>query len=134
MSDLEDVARRLTEALNRRDFDAALAAYSRYAVMDLSPQGLGVFEGHEAIRGLMKDWVQLYEDYRAELEEFRDLGNGMTFSVVLHRGRPARSSSFVEVRHAYTAISIDGLITKQTNYPDIDEARRVAERMAEELG
>jgi ketosteroid isomerase-like protein len=126
--------RDVTAALNRRDVDAVLSMYSPCAVMDLSPQGLGVFEGREAIRSLVEEWVQLYEDYRADLEELRDLGNGVTFSVVLHSGRPAGSSGLVEVRHAYTAIWTDGLIEQQTHYAEVETARAAAERLAEERG
>jgi len=52
--DLEEAIRRLTEAANRRDFDAGLAMYSQDAVVDNTPIGAGVFEGREAIRGFLK--------------------------------------------------------------------------------
>jgi hypothetical protein len=108
--------------------------YSGSAVIDASPLGIGSFEGHEAIRSVLEDWVQPYEDFQAEFEEFRDFGNDVTFAVLLHRGRPAGSSEFVDVRHTYTHIWTDGLIEWQTVRPDIDEARATAERLAKERG
>jgi ketosteroid isomerase-like protein len=48
--DLEEAGRRLREALNRGDLDAAVALYAPDAVWDVSLLGLeGVFEGREAI-------------------------------------------------------------------------------------
>jgi ketosteroid isomerase-like protein len=75
------------EAMSRHDWDRALARYADDAVVDLSPQGIGTFQGREAIRSVMEDWVGPYEHYRAEVEDFRELGNDVTFAVVLHGGQ-----------------------------------------------
>jgi ketosteroid isomerase-like protein len=132
--DLEEAIRRLTEAANRRDVDAGLAMYSQDAVVDNTPIGAGVFEGREAIRGFFEDWAVTYEDFEQTLEEVRDLGNGVTFGLFLMRGRPARSSGFVELRYAGVSAWTDGLIERVTTYLDIDEARAAAERLAQERG
>jgi hypothetical protein len=79
--DLEEAIRRLVEVGNRRpppDYDAALAIYSRDAVVDTTPLGLGSFEGREAVRGFFEDWIAAYEHMEQAL------------------GRSARSSGFVE--------------------------------------
>ena len=56
--DLEEAGRRLREALNRGDLDAAVAMYAPDAVWDVSLLGLeGVFEGREAIRGALQDLI-----------------------------------------------------------------------------
>jgi ketosteroid isomerase-like protein len=99
---LEERWRRAVEAFARGDSDEAAAAYAGRAVFDLSRLGIGIFEGREAIRGLFADWVEPYEEYQAECEEFRDLGNGVSFAVLLHGGRPRGSDGFVDVRHSYT--------------------------------
>jgi len=134
--DLAELWRRAVEAFARGDFDEAAAAFSGRAVFDLSPLGIGIFEGREAIRGLFADWVEPYEEYEAKCEEFRDLGNGVSFAVLLHGGRPGDSDGFVYVRHSYTMTWRDGLIERITDYPesDIDQARAAAERLAEERG
>jgi hypothetical protein len=93
--------------------------------------GIGIFKGREAIRSLFADWVEPYE---AECEEFRDLGNGVSFAVLLHSGRPGDGDGFVYVRHSYTMTWRDDLIEHVTAYPDIDEARAAAERLAQERG
>jgi ketosteroid isomerase-like protein len=131
--DLEEAGRRGREALNRGDLDAAVAMYARDAVWDVSSLGLeGVFEGREAIRGALEDLIAPYEDLEVVREEFRDLGSGVTFLVFLARGRLRGSTRFVESRMASVATWANGLIERQTTYPDLDEARAAAERLAKE--
>ena len=132
--DLEEAVRRSVEAMNRPDFDGVLAPYRPDAVWDASPIGAGVFEGRDAIRGFFEDWRGPYEDYEQELEEFRDLGNGVTFGVFHQRARLPGSSRFVELRYGGFAIWRDGVIERGTAYTDIDEARAAADRLAEERG
>jgi ketosteroid isomerase-like protein len=133
--DLEESSRRLREALSRGDLDAAVASYAPDAAWDVSLLGLeGVFEGREAIRGAWEDLRAPYEDLEFVMEEFRDLGRGVTLVVVLGRGRLRGSTGFVESRTAFVATWANGLIERNTTYPDIDEARVAAERLAEERG
>jgi ketosteroid isomerase-like protein len=122
------------EALNRRDPSAAAVIWSPDGKFDLSPLGLGVFEGRQAIRGFLEDWLAPYADVKLELSELRDLGNGVTFHAVRQRGQPARGTGVVELHHAYPATWAHGLIERATAYPDIDEARAAAERLAQERG
>jgi ketosteroid isomerase-like protein len=130
--DLAELWRRAVDAFARGDSDEAAAAYAGRAVFDLSRLGIGIFEGREAIRGLFEDWVEPYEEYQAECEEFLDLGNGVNFAVLLHGGRPGGRDGFVDVRHSYTMTWRHGLIEPFIVYADIDEARAAAERLAEE--
>jgi ketosteroid isomerase-like protein len=133
-ADLEEALRRSIEAFNRRDFDAVMTIYTPDAVWDNSDGGLGVYEGRDAVRGFLEDWRRPYEDFEQAVEEFRDLGNGVTFGVGRQRAR-LPGSGFVEVRYAGVAIWRDGLIERFTVYAtDIDEARAAAERLAEERG
>jgi ketosteroid isomerase-like protein len=127
-----DATRRIFEALDRREFDAAIAFFAPNAVWDMSPMGLVVYEGHEAIRDLFEDWWGAYEHFEQVLEEFRDLGNGVTLAVAHQRARPSGSSGFVELRYAAVGTWADELAERTTIYADIDEARAAAERLAEE--
>ena len=133
--DLEELARQGIDAISRRDFDAVLARYTPDAVWVAASPGIaGTFEGRDAIRGAMEDALAPYDDYEIVLEEFRDLGNCVTFNVQLARGRPTGSSVFVEQRAAWVTLWTDGLIERSSIYTDIDEARAAAERLAEERG
>jgi len=132
--DLVDRQKRLTEAGNRRDLDAMIAFYAPDGVYDMSPVGMGVFEGQAAARGFIEDWWASYEEHEFEAEETLDLGNGVGFRVLIQKGRPVGSSGEVELRYATVSVWEDGKIARITNYTDIDQARAAAERLAEERG
>jgi ketosteroid isomerase-like protein len=130
-TDLEEKTRQAIEAGNRGDFDVALALYAPGAVWDLRA-GWIVMEGREAIRDFLNDWIGSYNDWDQELEEFRDLGNDVSFAVLHQRGRLKGSSGLVELRYAAVTKWADGVMERITTYTDIDEARIAAERLADE--
>ena len=132
--DLVERQKRLVEVANRRDLDAMMAFYAPDGVYDMSPVGMGVFEGQAAARGFIVDWWASYEEHEFEAEETLDLGNGVGFRVLIQKGRPVGSSGEVELRYAAVSVWEDGLIVRITNYTDIDAARTAAERLAEERG
>ena len=115
-----------------RDFDAIMAFWTDDPVWDLSPMGLGVYRGTAAVRGFFEDWIGSYEQFEVELEECRDLGNGVVLNVIVQRAIPAGTSGEVTLRYASVAVWERDLIVSVTNYPGIEEARAAAERRAEE--
>src|SRR5947209_3556626 len=126
--DLVELGRGLFAAANRGDFDAILLRYAPDAVWDMSPLGgLGRFEGHAAIRAFWADWYASYEELEIELEEERDLGGGVGFTLAIQKAHPIGSSGEVRLRYALVSVWEDGLIVRLTNYADIDEARAAAE-------
>jgi len=132
--DLVELGRRSNEAANRREFGALMSFFAADAVWDMSPMGIGVFRGSEAVRGFIEDWIGAYEEYKVWDEEWVDLGGGVTFAVLLQRGRPRGSTVEVTRRFGLVNVWDEGLTVLVTNYPDIDEARAAAERLAEERG
>jgi ketosteroid isomerase-like protein len=98
------------EAHNARDIDAFLTFFAPDAIQDFSSVGMGIFEGHTAIRGFFEDWWGLYQEYELKLEEFRDLGSGVTIAVFSQRGRLPDSSGWVQIRHAAVSTWADGLV------------------------
>ena len=132
--DPEETLRRHIEAGNRLDFDAALAIFSKGAVWDRSPVGQEVIEGREAVGDFIEDWNAVFNDYVLGLEEFHNLGNGVTFGLLSQRGRPRAGGGLVEEQYAAVVAWKDRLVERVTVYPDIDEARAAAERAAEERG
>ena len=132
--DLVELQRRLTDAISGRDVDAMMAFWAPDGVYDMSPIGMGVFEGQAAARGFIEDWWGPYEEYEFEAEETLDLGNGVGFRVLIMKGRPVGSSGEVELRYAAVGVWEDGKIVRMTNYNDIDAARAAGERLAEERG
>jgi ketosteroid isomerase-like protein len=132
--DLVECTRRSVQAGSDRDIDLALTLFTHDAVWDMSPWGMGTFEGIEAIRGFFEDWLGAYEQYALETEEVVDLGNGVTLAVLHQGGRPSGSTGEVQLRYASVTMWANGLMTRVTNYRDIDEARATAERLAEQRG
>jgi ketosteroid isomerase-like protein len=130
-ADLVELVRRSVEAGSSGDFDAMLSFFSPDGVWDMSPLGVGVFQGRAAIRGFLEDWQGAYEEFAVETEEVLYHCNGVTVAVLVQKGRPAGSSGDVRLRYAAVAVWTDGLIVRLTNYTDIDEALTAAERLAE---
>jgi ketosteroid isomerase-like protein len=131
---LVELTGRQLEAANRGDLDAFMSVFAPDAVYDASRDGLGVYEGPAAIRGLIGGWWAAFDDFQLTPEELRDLGNGVALAVLRHDGRPVGSTSQVNTRQAYVLVLVAGLIARMTVYSDIDEAGAAAERLADERG
>jgi ketosteroid isomerase-like protein len=129
--DLVELTRRVYESLNRRDLDAVMRDYDRDSVLDLSPAGLGSYEGQAAIRGFNEDWIGAWEEFEFEPEQILDLGNGVVFAMVRQTARPVGSTGYVQMHHANVIVWVDGVVARVTHYNDIDQARVAAERLAE---
>jgi len=129
--DLVERVRRLVEAANRLDLDAAVSFYAPDAVLEGRASGM-TFEGRAAIRGFWEDWAVAYEESELRLEEILDLGNGVVFGVARGSSRPVGSTGRVELRLAIVAVWEEGLIVQSIGYDDTDEARAAAERLAKE--
>ena len=130
--DLVRLARQGYEAMSRGDVDAVMSLFAADAVYDASAAGLGIFEGAEAVRGFVEDWRRSWEDYRYEEEELLDLGHGVVLSVVRESGRLVGGKGRVEQRVAHLTTWTNGKIESFKAYPDLDEARAAAERLAQE--
>jgi ketosteroid isomerase-like protein len=132
--DLAEITRRSFDAVNRRDFDTLMSYAAPDLVYDNSPNGLGVYEGQAAIRTVITEYWDTFEDLRVELEDFLDLGNGVTFAVHRQHARPIGSTAPVQTREGQVTEWVEGRVMRVTMYLDIDEARAAAERLAEERG
>jgi ketosteroid isomerase-like protein len=103
-------------------------------VYDVSPSGLGTFEGQAAVRGFIKDWWDAFEDLRFELEEVLDLGSGVVLAIAHQDARLLDSPGRVQRREAYVLQWAGSMTARVTTYGDIDEGRAAAERLVEERG
>jgi ketosteroid isomerase-like protein len=131
-ADLVELVRRSVDAVNRRDFDQFAGLLGSDSVWDLSPMGLGIYEGSSAVLAFVEDWNGSYEEFELVLEELLDLGNDVVFAVVLQRARVTNSTAEVRMRYGSVNSQTGGLFERITNYLDIDEARAAAERLARE--
>jgi ketosteroid isomerase-like protein len=133
-TDAVALTRRIFEAGSRGDLDLVVSLYAANASFDMSPLGLGVFEGRAALRSFLDDWFGAYDQYEVELEQTVDFGDGVVLAVIAQKGRITDSEGVVELRYAAVALVADGEVVLTTNYSDLDEARRAAERLAAEHG
>lgn len=111
-----------------------MSFYGPNPVYDVSPMGIGVFQGRTAIRRFLADWMSSYEGYQEDMEEVVDFGNGVAFAAVRESGRPTGGATDTRTHSTYgfAIVWIDGKIARITAYPDVNEARVAAERLAEE--
>src|SRR5947209_7037593 len=115
--DLLELVRRLSEALSRLDFDAAMSFFAPDAVWEGRASGM-TFEGRTAIRGFWEDATVSYEEFELQPQEILDLGNGVAFVAERTSGRLIGSTGRVEFRFAIVAVWEEGLIVRVTMYSD----------------
>jgi ketosteroid isomerase-like protein len=129
-----ELARLTMEAVNTRDLDAWELYFAPDVVIDLTRTVGVVIEGREANRRFLEDWLVGYDGLEYSTEELVDLGNGVGFAVVVQSARPAGTTGYVRSREGFVGVFDDGLVTREIVYPrsEIDEARAVAERLAQE--
>ena len=135
--DMVELLRQSVEAANRRDFDAAWSIYSPDVVWDTSvrPSGaVGRFESLAAWRDFLEEWLAPYEEWKLEVEEIADFGNGVLFATFVQKGRLTGTEGFIEMRDAWAFRWENGLIVYVESYLDPTEARATAERLAEARG
>ena len=126
-SDIERL-RRSMEAIP--DIDAVLGAFADDAIWESVDLGFH-FEGVPAIRGFLAEWYGSYAEIAVEAEELRDLDEVVFFAVLKQEGRLHDSAGTVSQRSGIVVLMRDGLIAQVFIYPDIDEGRAAAERLAE---
>jgi len=132
--DLVELVHRSVDAVNRRDFAQFAGFFGSDSVWDLSPMGLGVYEGSSAVLAFVEDWNGSYEEFELVLEEVLDLGSEVVFAVVCQRARLTDSTAEVRMRYASVNSRAGGVFERITNYTDLGEARAAADRLAQERG
>ncbi len=128
--DLVGLVRMQLEALNRRDLDGVMSSVAEDGVLDGRAD---LIEGRAAIRGFLDEWFGAYDELDYELEEVRDLGNGIVFAVVIQNGRLVGSAGHLRQREGWVFVWVRGLIARLRT-SEVAEARAAAERLAEERG
>ncbi|HTY98173.1 MAG TPA: nuclear transport factor 2 family protein [Solirubrobacteraceae bacterium] len=130
--DMAELNRAFVAAARKGDVEALIGFFASDAVWEGSAVGTGTFEGHLAIRGMLEDWLGAYDAFEVEMEEFVDLGNGVTFGVFVQKGRLRGSSGVVQSREAHVSLVETKRIVRVASFLDPSEARAAAERLAAE--
>ena len=89
--------------------------------LDHAPDVPERLHGVTAIRALMEQWDDAFDDFRAEVEECRDLGASV-LCVTCWRGEGKGSGMTTELHRAEIYEFEDDRIVRVTVYPDRDAA------------
>ena len=81
----------------------------------------GVYRGREAIRGMMHMWLEMFEDFRFQMEEYIDAGDAVVMPGWDCVSAPESSA---EVRQPYTWLAKlrGGRVVEVREYDTKDEA------------
>jgi ketosteroid isomerase-like protein len=109
-----DVVRELFEAWNRGDRDAVLELAHPEIVIDASRRVINpaTYEGVEGVRRMLDDMVEVWDDFRAETDEFIDAGDGRLIVIGRILGTGRGSGVAVEQPMAGIWTVRDGLIVR----------------------
>ena len=121
-SDVE-IVRQAFEAYRRGDFAAILELCDPEIVVQ-DPGRTGTrFQGHDGLMRFWQEWLESWEDYRVEPQEFAEAG-GEIFVVASQTGR-GRSSGIEVGQDLFQVFRLrSGKIVEWRIYADQGEARR----------
>jgi ketosteroid isomerase-like protein len=133
--DLVELTRVFFKTMDRDwDFSSLAGFFASDAVWDLSDSHIGIYEGVAAIGDFLVGYWATWEDHHHEIEAIHDFGHGVLSVAVREDGCLKGSEARVQARHLQVFEWEQRKIVRITGYPDIDEARAAAERLAEERG
>jgi ketosteroid isomerase-like protein len=107
----------MNEAFNRRDRDALLTYYhADVELRDLqhAPDSPERLIGIDAIRAYWDQWDDAFDDFTAEIEEYRD-GGTYVLMVTRWRGRGKDSGVEIDLRAVEVVEFADGKIARLTS-------------------
>jgi uncharacterized protein len=121
-----EVVRRIIEATQRGDWDAAIEDYDQDVILDQSRMpGGGVYRGHEGLREFYGRWFGAWEDLRIEPERVIDAGNHVV-DINETTGRGRSSGVVVKMRSANVWTIARGKVVRQVGFPVASDALEAA--------
>jgi hypothetical protein len=111
-----EIVRRANRAFNSGDREGALADYHpdvEWRDLDHAPDTPECVRGVAALRGLMDQWDEPFEEFRAEIEEYIDAGDCVV-AVTHWRGKGKGSGLIVDQHTADVFEFADGKIVRVT--------------------
>ena len=123
--------REVTDAANRRDFDAFVALVSPDVVWESRssssfPGFRDVYRGRAEVREWVAEALEVIEDAQTEVEEIEDLGDDRLLVEIVRSGRGKGSGVPAELRDWWVVWFAEGLITRRQAFWTRDEALEAA--------
>jgi ketosteroid isomerase-like protein len=123
-----EIVRRIVEAAQRGDWDAAIAEYDEAVVWTRGewrmPDG-GIYYGHEGVRDFYTGWVGAWDDFHISLERLVDAGDRVV-DINEVSGTGKGSGAPVSMRTGNVWTLDDGRVVRHVGYPDAAEALEAA--------
>src|SRR4051794_18535715 len=119
-----DTVRRMYAAYARGDFEAGLSCLDpniEFSQPEDEPGG-GTYHGHAGVIEAFVKWTGAWEDYRVEVEELTDHGEGV-LARTRHLGRGKDSGVEVDMRIFQLWTLRNGKVVRATMYYEEAEAR-----------
>jgi len=124
-----EIVRNLAATLNRGDLDAwseGLADDIDHRAVEGSVDDHGPLLGKDAVRAYMQDWLDMFDDLRAEPVELIDAGEDRVIAVTRISGRAKLSGVETELTYAAVYTIRDGKIARGREYWTKDQALEAA--------
>ena len=124
-----EIRREANAAFNRADLDAFLE-YCTDDVDFRAAEGAlddhGPIQGKDAVRAFMQDWLDLFDDFRAEPVELIDAGEEKVISVMRISGRAKLGGVETDMTYAELSTLRDGKVARSRQFFTRDEALEAA--------
>jgi ketosteroid isomerase-like protein len=96
-----EVVRRIYEAWIARDYETVVSAYDAEIRLNPDPEASWVgmdenYLGHEGVRRYLRAVYEAFEDYRPEIEQIIDVGEGRVLTLAVEHGRGRGSGAQVQ--------------------------------------
>ncbi len=129
--DLVELTQRIFDAIDRRDFDAAMIAFAPDAVWE-SEVLEDSFNGTRQIRDFLERWSAVYDAFEVQTEDIDELGSGVVLCVFMNR--PPGDAGEPSLRFALVGVWADRVLQRVIATEDVTGARATAKRLAESTG
>jgi ketosteroid isomerase-like protein len=124
-----EVVQGVYDAASRRDSAAVLAFYDDSVELDNRSLVVGagdVYQGHDGLRMLFREWNEAWENIDYKLDDLIDLGGDQIVSVVTRHGRGRTSGAEVEIHVALLWTINDGKVVRVVWFPTREAALEAA--------
>jgi ketosteroid isomerase-like protein len=124
-----EIVREAWDAWLRGDMDSLLSCYDPEVVWNLThfrdwPDN--TYRGHQGVRRFLEEWLEVWDDYEAGVEEIRTAPDGRVVSLAWQRGRGRQSGLAMEIEYALIVTVRDGMILRLDNYDERSDALEAA--------
>jgi ketosteroid isomerase-like protein len=124
-----EIVRQMIDAFNRGDLDASSEHWADnvdYRAVEGAPDDHGPIHGKVAMRAYVQDWIDTFDEFRADALELIDAGEDQVMAVLRVMGRAKLSGVETDLTFATLYTIREGKIARGREYATRDEALEAA--------